>query len=442
MKFLKPVSIFFIFSHVFIFAIDTEVKTAIDTNNPDKILALVQRKTLSDEDFDSLFKYFATQKEKLRKAYLYAIRDKNITNAAAGKHIHREIMRLIKEGLVEDDLPYTLACLDAARENKNSDLIYAVAPFLVHPREKLRIEANKIIAIKKDERIYPLVGQLLAGENDIDKIYAMETLTALKDERAVPLLLQQLMHPNKNIRYYALKSLEAIGSDKAQHGVIRVAESDSVDEVRLKAVEVLREFKTNTVVSALQKLIADKNIAVRRLALESALYQKNKSYAPTISDQLARETEPELKDKFLHALFTLGSGGGMGGILKILKEDNDENLLLWAAYGCNRFNETKCTETLISRIEKEKSEPLLVEFIYTLGEYESKKNLPLLITILQNQNQSDLVRLTALNAIRKYDGQATILPLFEIYSFEKNQALRAQMQELIADLMRRKLKKL
>ena len=32
-----------------------------------------------------------------------------------------------------------------------------------------------------------------AGENAIDKIYAMETLLALKDERAVPLLLLQLL---------------------------------------------------------------------------------------------------------------------------------------------------------------------------------------------------------------------------------------------------------
>ncbi|HRP69220.1 MAG TPA: HEAT repeat domain-containing protein [Turneriella sp.] len=442
MKFcLCLVFIFSIFTAA-LFSLDIELESAINAKDSDKVLAIFRTKKLSEDDLTVLFDFAAQQKEKMRKEYLYAIRDKNTTDATIGKHIYNEIMRLIKENRVEDNLPYTLLCLQLAETNKNSDLLYAVAPFLVHPREKLRIEANKIIAIKKDERIYPLIGQLLAGENDIDKIYAMETLTALKDERAVPLLLQQLTHTNKNIRYYALKSLEAIASDKAQYGIIRVAESDASEEVRLKGVEVLRYFKTGPVTSALQKLIGDKNLAVRNLALESALFQKLKAYASTISEQLAQESEPEQKEKLLQGLFVIGSGGGMNGVYKLLKQETDAHLLIGAAYACNRFNETKCNDLLIARIATEKDESTLVEFLYSLGEFKYKKNLPLFIDILKNAEKSTLVRSAALNAIRAYDGEATVLPLFDIYSLEKDLGLRAQMKETLTDLMRRKLAKL
>lgn len=425
-----------------LFAADAELEAVLKGSDEDKVIAVFKAKDLGEDDLDKIFDYFADKKEKYRKRYLYAIRDKGSASPAAGKHIHREIMRLIKENLVEDDLDYTIACLTAASPNKNSDLIYAVAPFLVHPQTKLRAEANKVVSVKKDERIYPLIGQLLAGENAIDKIYAMETLLALKDERAVPLLLLQLSNPNKNVRYFALKTLDAIGSDKAQHGLIHAAEGDADEEVRLKGVEILRNFKTGAVVSALQKLISDKNLAVRSLALESALFQKNKTYANAISEQLAHETEHAQKHALLRGLFTLGSGGGMNGVLTLLKKETDQELLLWSAYACNRFNESKCAEPLAAVVVNPQTEAMMIEALSALGTFKQKKNLAALFTVLQNDKQTPLVRSAALAAIQQYDSEATIPPLFELFTREQDQPMRVQMRVLIADLMRRKLPKI
>jgi HEAT repeat protein len=423
-------------------AANPEVDAALAGKDEDKVIEIFKARDLSEEELDKITDWFDDKKEKYRKRYLYAIRDKKAASPAAGKHIHREMMRLIKENLVEDDLDYTIACLTAASPNKNSDLIYAVAPFLVHPQAKLRAEANKVVAVKKDERIYPLIGQLLAGENAIDKIYAMETLLALKDERAVPLLLLQLSNPNKNVRYFALKTLEAIGSDKAQHGVIHAAEGDADEEVRLKGVEILRNFKTGAVTSALQKLISDKNLAVRSLALESALFQKNKTYANAISDQLAHETENAQKHALLRGLFTLGSGGGMNGVLTLLKKETDQELLLWSAYACNRFNESKCAEPLSAVITNPQSEAIMIESLSALGTFKQKKHLPVLFTVAQNDKHSGLIRSAALASIQQYDTDASIPPLFELYTKEKDQPMRVQIRVLITDLMRRKLPKI
>ena len=424
------------------YAANPEVDAALAGKDEDKMIEIFKARDLAEEDLEKITEWFADKKEKYRKRYVYAIRDKAMVSPAAGKHVNREIMRLIKENLVEDDLDYTLALLAAAGPNKNTDLIYAVAPFLVHPQAKLRVEANKVVAIKKDERIYPLIGQLLAGENAIDKIYAMETLLALKDERAVPLLLLQLSNPNKNVRYFALKTLDAIGSDKAQHGLIHAAEGDADEEVRLKGIEILRNFKTGAVVSALQKLISDKKLVVRSLALESALFQKNKTYANAISEQLAHETEHAHKHALLRGLFTLGSGGGMNGVLTLLKKETDQELLLWSAYACNRFNESKCAEPLAAVVANPQSEAIMIESLSALGTFKQKKHLPVLFTILQNEQNSGLIRSAALASVQQYDTEAAILPLFEQYSKEKDQPMRVQIRVLITDLMRRKLAKI
>lgn len=347
-----------------------DLDAAIAAKDHDRVLELYRATTYEEADVERIAAFFAGEKEKYRKKFSRAIREKSTPSVEAGKHVHAELLRLIKGNLVEDDVDYTVLLLEAAALSKNQDLIYVVAPFLVHPQSRLRAEANKVVAQKRDERIYPLIGQLLAGENAIDKVYAMETLLALKDERAVPLLLLQLSNTNKNVRYFALKTLDAIRSDKAQYGIINAAQGDRDEEVRLKAIEILRHFRTGPVFSALQKLIADPLYAARQKALESAIDTRNKQYANAISDQLARETEHAHKHALLKSLLDLGSGGGMNGVLTLLKRENDPELILWSVVACNRFAESRCADALVALISTTKDTPILMECIVALGAFK------------------------------------------------------------------------
>jgi HEAT repeat protein len=419
-----------------------ELDAAIAAKDPGKAIEIYATRDLSESEFEQLLQFMASQKEKYRKKLGYAIRDRKATVAAAGRHLHNELLRLIKDNLVEDDTDYTEALLLASGTNKNPDLIYSIAPFLVHPRLELRKAANHAVALKKDERIYPLIGQLLAGENVIDKVYAMETLLALKDERSVPLLLQQLSNPSKNVRYSALKTLEAIGSDKAQYGVINLAQSDTDEEVRLKAVEILRQFKTAPAFFALQKLIADPQLAVRTRALESALAQLDKKYANAISEQLARETDMTHKHALLRGLLTLSSGGGMNGILTLLKKETDAELLLWAAFACNRFADNRCADLLAQLLGTRSEESIAIEAIVGLAQFKQRKHLPVLIALAQDTKKSYLLRSAALSAIEQYDHEAAIAPLFSLYDTEQDQLVRVQARILLTELMKKKLPKL
>lgn len=419
-----------------------DLDTALREKDHDKVLALYLSNNHDEADVERITAWFSGEKEKYRKKFTRAIREKSATSPAAGKHVHAELLRLIRGNLVEDDLDYTVTCLEAATFNKNADLIYVISPFLVHPQSRLRAEANKVVAHKKDERVYPLIGQLLAGENAIDKVYAMETLLALKDERAVPLLLLQLSNTNKNVRYFAVKTLEAIKSDKAQYGVINVAQSDRDEEVRLKAIEILRHFRTGPVHSALQKLLSDPLLAARERALESALVTRDKHFANAISEQLVRETEHRHKHALLKALLDLGSGGGMNGVLALMRRETDAELVLWAAVACNRFTDSRCADAVAGLVSTTKDHAILLECIVALGAYRQRKHLGTLVGVAQVDTNAPLIRSAALTAIQHFDNEAAIMPLFEAYSKERDQAIRVQMRQLLTDLMRRKLPKI
>lgn len=419
-----------------------ELDAAIAAKDQNKVLEIYATRELNESELEQLLHFIAGEKEKYRKKFSYAIRDRKATDTVTGRHLHNELLRLIRENLVEDDTDYTETLLVAAGINKNPDLIYSIAPFLVHPRAELRQAANQAVALKKDERIYPLIGQLLAGETVIDKVYAMETLLALKDERAVPLLLQQLSNPSKHVRYSALKTLEAIGSDKAQYGVINLAQNDADEEVRLKAVEILRQFKTAPAFFALQKLIADAQLSVRRRALESALAQLDKKYANAISEQLARETDTTHKHALLRALLTLGSGGGMNGILTLLRKETDAELLLWAAFACNRFADSRCADHLAEILSTRSEEAILFEAIVGLAQYKQRKHLPALLALAQDTKRTPLLRSAALSAIEQHENEAVITPLFLLYDAEIDQLIRVQARALLIELMQKKLPRL
>lgn len=419
-----------------------ELDTAIASGDESAAIEIFKMRELSEEDIARLSDWLASRKAKYRMRFSRVIAEKQSPGLAAGKHIHNEITRLIKENLVEDDLDYTVLLLAATAPNKNPDLLYAVAPFVVHPQAKLRAEANRVIAARRDERIYPIIGQLLAAENAIDKVYAMETLLALKDERAVPLLLLQLSNPNKNVRFFALKTLEAINSDKAQYGIINLAQSDADEEVRLKAVEILRVFKTGPVFFSLQKLIGDASLPVRSLALESALVQQDKRYAYAISEQLARESEMRQKHALLQALLNLGSGGGMNGVLTLIRRENDADLLLKSAYACNRFAEIRCADSLAALALSPASEALLLECLLALGSFRQRKHLQILVAIMADEKQKQVVRSAALAAIALFDNEAAIAPLFESFAKETDQPVRVQIKMILTELMRKKLPKI
>jgi HEAT repeat protein len=418
-----------------IFAATTELERILAENDADGAIRFYQSKPLSDADTEALVDWFSTRPIEYRKRLTAAIHARGATDLYAGKHINAELLRLIKDNKVEDDVNYTSLCLQAAAVNKNPDLIYVITPFIVHPQARLRADANKAIALKQDERAYPVIGHLLAEDNAIDKIYAMETLLALKDARAVPLLLQQISNPNKNVRYFALKTLEAINSDKAQYGIIHLAQADPEQEVRLRAIKVLENFHSGAVMATIQKLISDPDLAIRKASLNFALKRNDKWFAHAISEQLATEPDGAHKLALLRALPVLGSGGGMRGVLALLQKESDPQLLLWSAFACNQFSETRCAEPLALLVVRPGDRALVLECLVALGTFRQRQSVQAIFSVLNDTKNPPEIRSAALVALRQFDSAAVIGPLTETYSREKLQPLRAHMKLLFTELV-------
>ncbi len=427
---------------VALFAQEITLSEAVASKDYERLIAIYKTSTLDASETATVIREISAAKQKFRKAFMQAVFEKKATDTTVGSFLQNELMRLIKEKEVEDDVEYTKLCLKVAAINSASDIIFAIAPYLVHPRETIRAEANAAVAAKKDERIFLILSELIAKENNIDKIYAMETLMALKDDRAVPALLQELANPNKSVRFFALKAIEAIGSDKAQYAVIEIAQKDADEEMRLKAVSVLRLFKTSPVFYALQNLVKDANLSVRAKALDSALEQKNKRFASALSEGLAREVDAAQKLALLQGLIALSSGGGMKGIYTILKNETSENLLVWALYTCNKIGDKGCDEHLLRLLETRKEDAIQIECVLGLSLRKQQKHLAALFAVLSDTQRSAVVRSAAIASIAAFDTEASILPLFTIYEREKEPNIRAQMRVLFVNLMQAKLKKL
>ncbi|MCX7632658.1 MAG: HEAT repeat domain-containing protein [Turneriella sp.] len=415
----------------------TALAQAIASGDAEKAVALYHRGEIETKDAEALFTFIAQQKPKIRQMLAEAILAKKDQSSVVANFVHTELLRLTREKQAEQHAEYAHVLLTISLFARHSELAYSVTPFLAHPRAELRSLANTVLAAIKDERIYPLLGQLLAEGSPIEQIYALETLLALKDERSLPLLQQQLANSNKNVRYFALKAIGAIGVEKAQSSVIQLAMADPEEDVRIQAVSLLAQCRTPAAFTALQKLIADPLLKVRAQALVSALAHNDKRYANAISEQLARETESQQKHALLKALLQLGHGGGMQGIFAILKKENDPELLLQAAFACSHFADNRCSDHFAALLEKNANESLAIECLMGLAALKSRKHLALLLNAIQDSRQAFAVRSAALAAVAQLENEAAIPALFAIYDTEKDQALRVQTRQVLLELMKK-----
>ena len=358
-----------------------------------------------------------------------------------GKLMKHLLLELTKEDRAEDDIRYTIDVLRYAGKIQDTELVLSIFAFSVHPRQELRQIANEILSARRDDRIYPLMAQLLQSSNVMEKNYAIDTMVLLKDERTGPLLTQALSDTNKTVRYYALKALDTVRFQGAQFTVIQVAQSDVDEEIRLKAVAVLGNIRTPNTLFALHKLIADVQPKIREAALNAILLHREQRSASILSEQLARETDATLKKDLIQALFQLNSGGGMAGFFTLMKNESDEQLLLWSIHAAAVWNDSRSPDMLFLLFEKDKRPSIIAEIAAAWGSLKSKKYLIALKQTLEEAKNDYLPRASALVAIELLDQASSIPVLFEIYDRENDQKMKLQIAAVIRRMMQKSLPK-
>jgi twitching motility protein PilT len=147
-----------------------------------------------------------------------------------------------------------------------AEVIEPVIELLSDPDEDVRAAAITVASGFEDPRIVPATINLLKDSDWWIRISAAETLGRLKDPRALEPLIAMLADPD--VKWSAVDALGKLGDPRALNALGRLL-GDPQPNVRIEAMQALRNFKHPQVVQALTQLATnDPERTVRTRALD------------------------------------------------------------------------------------------------------------------------------------------------------------------------------
>ncbi len=319
--------------------------------------------------------------------------------------------------------------LDVIYKLKLKDFLYEVVAYSAFPLRKVRIKCLKALSFMNDDQILPFVMKMSSSKNNIERIYALEAFYYLRDERMISILLNSLKDENKSVRYYAMITLEKLGRAEATPMFIKMIRSDTNDEVREKAIRVLKKIRPSSGFYAIMEALHDDNLAIRKASLETALAYKNPKAAYHISSQLPHETNSQLKLSQVKALLEFNTSGGTRGLSSLLDEKENMKILRWFVYAAGELKDYFSSPKIIKFLNHENLD-IRIEASVAIGKYRDARSASSLIRVLENKNQEYKVQVGALHSLKNMNHQAVIPQLKKILNTHANIYLRAQIKEL------------
>ncbi len=281
----------------------------------------------------------------------------------------------------------------------------------------------------KDDRIIPFIMKMAFSKNTVERIYAIEAFYYLSDERMIFILLNALKDPNKSIRYYAMTTLDLLSRMEAIPIYIKIIQSDVNDEVREKALNILKKIRPSNAFYPVIRMLHNRNAAIRKASLKTALAYKNKAAAYHISLQLMKEVNLELKLEQIKALLKLKSSGGTRGLSSILNQQENLEILSWAIYVAGELKDYLSFYKIIKLVNHPEMD-IQIEAVSAIGKYKNFRSTPSLIKILENEDEKYQVQIAALHSLKKINHLKTIFKLRRISNIHKNLYLKAQIKSL------------
>lgn len=349
--------------------------------------------------------------------------------------VYLELDRIKNESSVSmENIRYISNILTLIRICKWDDSTYKILPFIAYPFSEVRKNTYRTFAVLKDDRIVSILLDMLQSKDPIERVYALDALYYIHDKRAVKILLSLLEDENKSVRYYAIRTLEKMKRTEAVHSFIRIMQHDKNTEVRIKALNVLKNFQAYSAFYPMKKLIYDKNPQIRRAAINGVLEYKNHNMANDFSRQLAKEKYKDIQLMLIHALIQKKSWGTGEGLKHVVQNESDEEILLWALYCIAETKYTGARAEVLKRFPK-LNNTLKSEAILTLGEISDYHQIDFLIEILKNQSEDVRVRYSALWALKKINSRQSILELYNSIDEIENDLLKLNIKETVRELI-------
>jgi len=315
-----------------------------------------------------------------------------------------------------------------------------IVPFakqLSSPFHNVRKSAAIALQRNASDRIYPFILRLTSSSNPVYKIYFIEAMNYLYDTRFYHLLTNMLKDPNKSIRIYVLKCLRANRLNEAINMIRNLALYDSNDEVKENAIELIGYLRDRGSQHVLFRTLNYGNRNVRLITVQSLNKIGLHNAAVPLSNRLNVENDNTIKDRILESLIKLRKGGNISGLKRILFNDQNEDLKIKAAYTMGLIRENRVISALI-RGSNDSSFKVRAEIANSLGNYKAGGIIEQLISLIR-YDKKRYVKSAAIYSLKRINNRKSAVPLFDVYSKEKDPVIKELLRQVIRNFMKRNL---
>ncbi len=314
---------------------------------------------------------------------------------------------------------------------ENKEVVPSLMEQIKNPFQTVREAA--ILALKKyrDDRVYAYILNLSASDNPVFRVYSFEAIYHLYDSRLYNFLVDQLKDDNKSIRYYAMLCLEKNELAKSVNHISRMALSDKNTEVRVKAIDILGNYRQYNPLAVLSRCIDDPHRDVRHASIQAINRRRFTSTTNSLSNQLFSETEEDIKRLIMQTLVDFRDGGGFRGLSKLLREDPNPDLRIRAAYSIGEIKNVRSLPFLIEGL-KDPDFRVKAEACNSLKYFRENNVVDSLIDVIVKDGNL-YVRTAALYSVNHIRLRRGVLPLFTAYSQEKDLIFRELLRKSVAE---------
>ncbi|PJZ68036.1 hypothetical protein CH373_18210, partial [Leptospira perolatii] len=263
----------------------------------------------------------------------------------------------------------------------------------------------------------------------------------IKDERVQNLISKFASDDSPALRKRFFETLQKNNISDTRAVIPKMASSDPDEDVRLHAVEILKNRKNRQYISLFYKGLSEPNPDLRRISLEALFYFGDKPGAKSVSDQLSKESVTSIKYRLIDLLVDLGNHGGGSGILNILYSDPDPKLRSRAAEAMGKLSFNPGAQELKNIFDKEVVTDVKLSLLKALADLKDKSTISALLAFAVNKKEQMPLRLQAVETIRVINDPDCLPSLFDAYVFEKSLEVKAGMERAIKEILAAKFLK-
>lgn len=322
-----------------------------------------------------------------------------------------------------------------AEKKKEKRLIYSVIAAFSDPETEVRMLSYKLMQLLKDDRALPILLDMSLSKDPVQRLYFLESSLIIKDERIQNQIHKLANDESAGVRKKYLIAINRLGMTEKFSQFQKSATGDSDDDVRLVALEILKNKKNRQNISLFYKGLSDTNPDIRRVSLEALLIFQDKQGAKAISEQLTKEDTLFLKARMIDLLLDLGNNGGGQGILAVLTNGEETELRTKAAYAIGKLGANTSSAELTKILSEEKENMVKWQLIHSLGELKDKNAVPALLVLARNPREKLNLRLEAVVTIRMINDPESLPSLFEAYVSETEKSLRVELENAMREIL-------